>query len=59
VIVSNERISRRQLLGVGTGFAAPGESWVTVGEEFPGNGWQGDTLLARIHWGRRNRLAPA
>jgi hypothetical protein len=38
--------------------AAPGESWVTVGEEFPGNGWRGDTLLARIHWGRPNRLAP-
>jgi hypothetical protein len=39
--------------------AAPGESWVTVGEKFPGNGWRGDTLLARIRWGRPNRLAPA
>jgi hypothetical protein len=39
--------------------AAPGESWMTVGEEFPGNGWRGDTLLARIRWGRPNHLAPA
>jgi hypothetical protein len=38
---------------------APGESWVTVSEEFPGNGWRGDTLLARIRWGRPNRLIPA
>jgi hypothetical protein len=38
--------------------ATPGESWVTVGEEFPGNAWRGDTLLARIRWGRPNRLAP-
>lgn len=26
------------------------ESWVTVGEEMPNNGWRGDTLLARVHW---------
>ena len=31
----------------------------SVGEECPGNGWRGDTLLARIRWGRPNRLAPA
>lgn len=36
--------------------AAPGQSWVTAGEGFPGNGWRGNTLMARIHWGRPNRL---
>lgn len=38
--------------------ATPGESWVTVGETLPGDGWRGDTLLARIRWGRPNRLVP-
>jgi hypothetical protein len=32
------------------------ESWVTVGETLPSEGWKGDTLLARIHWGAPNRL---
>lgn len=39
--------------------AAPGESWVTVGETRPEDGWSGDTLLARIRWSRPNRRAPA
>ncbi len=39
--------------------AAPGEFWVTVGETLPEDGWRGDTLLARVRWGRPNRLAPA
>lgn len=30
--------------------AAPDESWVTVGETLPHDGWAGDTLLARIRW---------
>ena len=34
------------------------ESWVTVGETLPEDGWRGDTLLARIRWCRPNRLAP-
>ena len=33
------------------------ESWVTVGEWMPRAGYLGDTLLARIHWSRLNRLA--
>lgn len=37
--------------------AAPGESWVTVGETLPENHWRGDTLLARIRWTRPNRAA--
>jgi len=37
--------------------ASPGESWVTVGETLPDDNWRGDTLLARIHWGRPNGLA--
>ncbi len=36
--------------------ATPGESWVTVGETLPADGWRGDTLLARIRWSRPNRL---
>lgn len=36
--------------------ASPGESWVTVGETLPADGWRGDTLLARIRWSRPNRL---
>ena len=39
--------------------AAPGESWVTVGETLPDDGWRGDTLLARIQWSRPNELAPS
>ncbi len=30
------------------------ESWVTVGETLPADGWRGDTLLARIRWTRPN-----
>jgi len=36
--------------------ASPTESWVTVGECLPDDGWRGDTLLARIRWSRPNRL---
>jgi hypothetical protein len=32
------------------------ESWVTVGETLPKDGWKGDTLLARIQWKTSNRL---
>lgn len=39
--------------------AAPGESWLTVGETLPADGWRGDTLLARVRWSRPNRLAIA
>ena len=28
----------------------PQESWVTVGETLPNDGWKGNTLLARIKW---------
>ncbi|WP_152054348.1 exo-alpha-sialidase [Tautonia marina] len=38
--------------------ATPEESWVTVGETLPEDGWRGDTLLARVRWCRPNRLAP-
>jgi hypothetical protein len=31
-----------------TTLVSPKESWVTVGEGMPNNGWRGDTLLARI-----------
>ena len=34
----------------------PEESWVTVGEWMPRNGYRGDTLLARIRWSKPNRL---
>ncbi|HLA84604.1 MAG TPA: sialidase family protein [Thermoguttaceae bacterium] len=34
----------------------PGESWVTVGENFRANHWQGDMLLARVGWNKPNRL---
>jgi hypothetical protein len=37
--------------------ATPNESWVTVGETLPADGWRGDTLLARVRWARPNRLA--
>ena len=32
--------------------ASPTQTWVTVGETLPHDGWRGDTLLARIHWAR-------
>ena len=32
------------------------ESWVTVGECLPDDGWRGDVLGARIRWSRPNRL---
>ncbi|HOX40336.1 MAG TPA: sialidase family protein [Candidatus Brocadiia bacterium] len=32
------------------------ESWVTVGEILPDDGWSGDTLMARIRWERPNTL---
>lgn len=32
------------------------ESWVTVGEWMPRNGYRGDVLLARIKWSKPNRL---
>jgi hypothetical protein len=34
---------------------SPDESWVTVGEGRPHDGWTGDTLLARIFWSKPNR----
>lgn len=33
---------------------SPRESWVTVGECLPHDGWKGDVLLARIRWARPN-----
>lgn len=30
------------------------ESWITVGESRPRDGWKGDTLLARVRWTRPN-----
>ncbi len=33
------------------------ESWVTVGETLPDDGWAGDTLMARIRWTVPNTLA--
>ena len=39
--------------------ASPETSWVTVGETLPHDGWNGNLLLARVHWSRPNRLAPA
>ncbi|PAY21352.1 hypothetical protein CKO51_01875 [Rhodopirellula sp. SM50] len=35
---------------------SPHESWVTVGEWMPRDGYRGDVLLARIHWAKPNRL---
>lgn len=35
---------------------SPHESWITVGEWMPGNGYRGDVLLARIQWSKPNRL---
>jgi len=34
----------------------PEQSWITVGECLPDDGWRGDTLLARVIWNRPNRL---
>lgn len=36
--------------------ASERESWVTVGEWMPRNGYRGDVLLARIRWSQPNRL---
>lgn len=36
--------------------ASPKESWVTVGEWMPRDGYRGDVLLARIRWSKPNRL---
>jgi hypothetical protein len=36
--------------------ASPEESWVTVGEWMPRDGYRGDVLLARIRWSEPNRL---
>jgi hypothetical protein len=36
--------------------AAASESWITVGETRPADGWAGNTLLARVGWDRPNRL---
>lgn len=36
--------------------ASPEESWVTVGEWMPRNGYLGDVLLARIKWSKPNKL---
>ncbi len=35
---------------------SPKESWITVGEWMPRNGYRGDVLLARIRWSKPNRL---
>ena len=35
--------------------ASPAESWVTVGETLPSDGWRGDTLLGRIRWSVPNK----
>ncbi|MEZ6091168.1 MAG: sialidase family protein [Pirellulaceae bacterium] len=35
---------------------SPDESWVTVGEWMPRNGYRGDVLLARVRWSQPNRL---
>lgn len=32
------------------------ESWVTVGECLPDDGWRGDVLLARVRWSQPNRM---
>jgi len=34
----------------------PQESWVTVGECLPHDGWKGDVLMARIRWSRPNSM---
>lgn len=35
---------------------SPDESWVTVGEWLPRDGYRGDVLLARIRWAKPNQL---
>ena len=35
---------------------SPFESWVTVGEWMPRDGYRGDVLLARIRWKKRNEV---
>lgn len=35
---------------------SPHESWITVGETLPADGWRGNTLLARVCWAVPNRL---
>jgi lysophospholipase L1-like esterase len=35
---------------------SPQESWITVGEVVPRDGYKGDVLLARIRWSRPNQL---
>jgi hypothetical protein len=37
--------------------ASPTESWITVGETLPHDGWKGNTLLGRIFWAEKNKLA--
>lgn len=37
--------------------ATPEESWVTVGECLPDDGWRGDTLMARIRWSQPSTIA--
>ena len=32
----------------------PNQSWVTVGETLPEDGWKGDTLLGKIEWREKN-----
>lgn len=34
--------------------ASEAESWITVGEHNPQTGFDGDTIVARIHWARPN-----
>ena len=36
--------------------ASEDESWITVGEWMPKNGYRGDVLLGRIKWAQPNRL---
>ena len=36
--------------------ANPNESWITVGETLPHDGWKGNTLLGRIIWTKANEL---
>ncbi len=36
--------------------ASPEESWITVGEWMPRDGYRGDVLLARVRWSKPNRL---
>ena len=36
--------------------ASPFESWITVGETLPHDGWKGNTLLGRIFWAEENKL---